>query len=478
MEREKEGAAELAKSRLELFTLIYDILTNWWVVLLGAVAGALLTYVVVSVQYVPEYTTSTTFAVSMKNSAVSYSDISAANSMAESFQKILKSSLMKNVLRDKMDLEELDAKIRANVLEGTNLLTLSVTADNPKNAIDIIRAIMDNYTEVSYYMVGDAVLSVLEEPMIPYSPSNSMYVSDYMKKGFVGGAVIIILLLGLLSYFHDSIKQEKDIEEKLDARSLGWISFERKYKTVRDILDHKKKALLVTDPVAGFRFVEEYKRLAAKVDYQMSKRDRKVLVVTSVSENEGKSTIAANLAISLAEQSKKVLLMEGDLRRPSQFLIFGVDPEERQEIGEFLKGYVGAGNLLTKSDVPGLFLLVGKNCYSTSTEIIRSERFVKLLEAYKKAVDYIIIDSPPAGLMADAEILGEYADAVMMVVRQNYVLAENINDIMDNFRANGTKVLGVVLNGVHSFDTTAVGNYGRYGRYGRYGKYVDRQKEE
>ena len=156
----------------------------------------------------------------------------------------------------------------------------------------------------------------------------------------------MLILLGLFSYMKNTIKQENEIEKKLDARSLGAISYEWKYKTIRDIFRRKKKAILVDDPVASFRFVESYKKLAAKVEYRMAKNEQKVLVVTSVSENEGKSTVAANLAITLAEQSKRVLLVDGDIRRPSQFLIFGMEPKEENELGEYLRGN---GSLLRMS---------------------------------------------------------------------------------------------------------------------------------
>ncbi len=89
--------------------------------------------------------------------------------------------------------------------------------------------------------------------------------------------------------------------------------------------------------------MESYKKLAAKVEYRMAKNEQKVLVVTSVSENEGKSTVAANLAITLAEQSKRVLLVDGDIRRPSQFLIFGMEPKEENELGESERKRISCG---------------------------------------------------------------------------------------------------------------------------------------
>ena len=135
-------------------------------------------------------------------------------------------------------------------------------------------------------------------------------------------------------------------------------------------------------------------------------------------------------------------------------------------------------DILITGERPRLFFLGGRNCYSSSTELLYSERLPILLEACRKSADYVIIDTPPAGLLGDAQVCAQYADAVLMVVKQNYMLAEDINDILDDFRDNHTKILGVVLNGVKTFASVAdnsigryYGKYGQYGHYGQYGKY-------
>ena len=90
-------------------------------------------------------------------------------------------------------------------------------------------------------------------------------------------------------------------------------------------------------------------------------------------------------------------------------------------------------------------------------------------------MDYVIIDTPPVGLIGDAQIFSRCADAVMIVARQNYMLAEDINEALDDFRDNDSKVLGVVLNGARVISRlvdSPVGHYyGKYSRYGRYGNY-------
>ena len=162
---------------LEPYTLLHDIICNWWVIVLGAIAGALLTYVVVSSRYVPEYTTQATFVVASKDDANAYSNLNSANEMAKRFEKILKSNIMEKKICEELKVEELNADIHAKVLEGTNMLVLNVTTDTPKNSIDIIRTIMDNYSSVSLYTVGSAVMDVLEEPKVPYMPDNPLNAS-------------------------------------------------------------------------------------------------------------------------------------------------------------------------------------------------------------------------------------------------------------------------------------------------------------
>lgn len=475
MENNRNEIPFFEENDLEPFTLVYDVVKNILFVLLGAVATAMLAYVVTNVRYAPEYTSSATFIVGAKESNNTYSNINSAYEMAQMFGKILQSNTLEDLLCEQMGVEEIEPEITAEVVEGTNMLMLSVTADNPKEAYDTILAVMENYTQVPFYSMSGGTLNVLVEPQVPFSPDNVLDINGIVKKAFLIGAAVCILLFGLLSYMRSTVKQEKEIEKKIDAKSLGSISYEQKYKTLREFIKHKKGTILVDSPLASFSFVENYKKLASKLEYQLAKENGKILVVTSAAENEGKSTVAANLAVTYAEQGKRVILVDGDLRRPSQFLIFGLEIEEENEFGEYLMDPKSANDILIKGERDNLFFMGGKNCYSSSTEKLQSGFLPKLLKACSAKVDIIIIDTPPAGLIADAQIFGRYADGVLLVAKQNYIEAEEINEILDDLRENHANVLGVVLNGVQTFSNimgvSAGGRYGKYGHYGHYGKY-------
>ncbi len=457
----------LHTNRLEPFTLVRDILVNWWVILLGALAAAMLTATVMGLRWQPAYTTSATFAVSSQIGANSYADLNSTTRMAGSFPKILKSSALRKILCEEMQVDSLQAVISSTAIPNTNLLELSVSSSSPREAFDTIHAIMDNYSQVSCFSLGNAVLIPLDAPTAPLHPSNPLDTSHAMKLAFLAAAAALTALFGLLSFFRDTVKQETDVEEKLDTHSLGVLAYEPKAKSLRELFQKSKKALLVNLPLAGFDFVESYRKFVSKLEYQMEKRRSKVLVVSSVSENEGKSTVAANISISLVQRGKKVLLIDGDLRRPSQFLILGIEAKDKNELGEYIKSGRCSDEIITKTGINGLYFMGGRNCYSTSTNMLQSSNIEKLLKTCRRLVDYVVIDTPPAGPLGDAELFARYADEVLLVVRQNYMLAEDINDVLDHFREVGCHVVGVVLNRVQSFENLTSQTVGRHtGRYG------------
>ncbi|MCQ2507302.1 MAG: polysaccharide biosynthesis tyrosine autokinase [Dorea sp.] len=473
--RDNHNGSVLAEYGIEPFTLVTDVLKNTFYILLGAVAIALLAAVITSYRYQPEYTSTATFVVNNKESNNNYMNLTAANKMALMMEKILGSTLMEKEICEVLGIEReaFDADISANVIGGTNLLELSVTANNPKEAIDIIQTVMDNYKDVELFTISGAAMDILQPPLIPHDPDNPLNLNKVIRDAFLLGALLWIFLFGICSYLLNTIKQESDVEKKLDCRSLGAIPFEKKNKTITAIIGKKnKKALLVDDPMKGFNFVESYKKLASKIEYTLSRKNMKSIVVTSVSENEGKSTVAANIAISLAGQGNTVVLIDGDIRRPSQFLVFGMKPEEDQEIGEYLLGNTDMNNILLKTNRKDLFFIGGKGCYSSSTEMLHTERLPLLMKRLEQIADYIVIDTPPAGLIGDSQVFAHYADAVVLVVKQNMVLAEDINDAIDDFRDSNNTVLGVVLNHVRSSKTLKVTGYGTYGHYGKYKAYT------
>ena len=473
MEENKQVLAPLLE-KIDLYSMLRDALRNLWVILLGALAAALAVNMMVRAEFRSTYTTMATFAVTSKTASNrTYSNLSAASTMAASFTNILNSNLLKKEVCRDLGMDSFQATADASVIVGTNLLTLKVTADTPRNTYQIIRSIMSNISDLTQYVSGDMILEVLQEPPVPLGADASFSARQQSLRMFVFAAVGLTLAFMYLSYRKETIKSEKDLENKLDAKSLGMLHYDARFSSVSDLFKRQKRKHLVTDLSCRFEYVERFKKIAAHVSGEARKRNAKVILITSVREHEGKSTVSANLALTLEQQSYRVLLIDGDLRRPTLDKLFEQKDGIHASLTELLEGEVSLSKAIIRQKKQNLYLLLNKYNVPNSTDIVSSENMEELIQAIRKYFDYIIIDSPPMSLMADAEVLANLADMSMLVVAYDRVLAQDLNDAIDALRDCHASFAGCILNMVRTLPGSqrVIGGYGGYGRYGVYSRY-------
>jgi capsular exopolysaccharide synthesis family protein len=180
----------------------------------------------------------------------------------------------------------------------------------------------------------------------------------------------------------------------------------------------------------------------------MKRAGQKVLLVTSVMENEGKSTIAANIALGIASSKDKVLLIDCDMRKPAQYKIFNVPKEKVKNFGDILRGKNINDDYYVKLAQSSLTGILNAEYQKGSTELIENGILADILEDAKQDFDFIIVDSSPMALVADAEAICKYADASMLVVKQDFVLTKDLNDTIDILNMQKASFIGCVLNGV------------------------------
>ena len=481
---------------IEPFTIIKDLFKKIPIILLLAIGISRLVFVAVDLTYVPEYTASGTYVVSQRSESYAYGNLSAAMQTAESMGKILESSVLQKKVCEDLGLSYFPGTAVTSTIPETNLMTVSMTAPTPELAYRLLVSVMENYPIVSDYLLGDVVMEVLEAPVVPTGASN--YVDSYTpkQKAFDYTVIILIALFVMQSLFRDTVRTEKDAKNKLDGTFLGSIFHELRYKTVTSFIKRPKTSILVTNPSCSFRYVETMRKLAMKVKNTMDEKGAKVLLVSSVQENEGKSTVAANIALVLAQESDKVLLVDCDFRKPAQYKIFDRKKEEVQEFGQALKGEIPEENLLARDEKTGLYYIMGTKNYDDSTEMVGMERFRVFLENMKDMMDYVVLDTSPMALVPDAEEIAEVADASLLVVRQHRAEAIELNDAIDVLEESKSHFVGFILNDL--FDSIGAvsqygygygygggygygygyGNYGSYGHYGRRGGRQDESDNE
>ena len=454
-----------------------DVSKQWFSILLIGLSAALLTFVIVSILYKPNYTTKTALFVTGAGKSNVYNDVYNSSQVASKFTEIVNSNVLQNKVAKEIGQKGFIGTATAENIKETNIMEVRVTAPTAEISFQEMKSILENYGSVSDYVLSGAVLKILDPPRVPTNPDNPNNALKLAFLAFIGMMAAVAFGLGVLSYLRDTIRSEKDIENKLDTTLLASIPHENRAKTAKDKIRYENKNILITDPTTSFPYVESMDKLARRVKTKMDEMDARTLLVSSVMQNEGKSTVAANLALSMAKQGIRVILMDCDLRKPSQYKILGLEQEEFVSFGECLRDHKNPTGIIRTLKGTDLLAVLNKTILDNSTELITSDSFKELLNLLKEHVDYIIIDTSPTAMVADAEELAVLADAAIIVVKQNGVEAMNINDAIDSLNASGNKLLGCVFNDVHSETGTGVlsslGYYGSYGSkaYG-YGKYA------
>lgn len=461
--------------RLDLYSILRDVLRNLWAILLGAIAVALIVNMTVRADFRSTYSTTATFVVTSKTSSNhAYSNLNAATTMASSCSNILNSNLLKKKVCQDLGTKTFPATASAKVINGTNLMTLTVTSDTPQNTYRTIRSIMSVMEELTEYVSAEMVMEVLQDPTVPTRADTSFSAARQTRKAFAISFLVLVLAFMYLSYRKETIKNEKDLENKLDAKSLGMLHQEAKFKNLGDLFRRKKKKYLVTELSAKFEFVERYKKIAAHVSAQAHKVKARTILVTSVQEHEGKSTVSSNLALTLSQQGYKVLLIDGDMRRPTLYSLF-LKPNDKLKasLGAVLMGQANLADAMVHDAERGIDLLLNKRNYTNSTDIVSSDYMTRLIAVVRDHYDFVIVDSPPMSLMADAEVMADLADMSLLVVKYDTVLAEDLNDAIDALRDCHAQFAGCILNQVRTLPGSrrTIGGYGGYGRYGKYGHY-------
>lgn len=203
--------------------------------------------------------------------------------------------------------------------------------------------------------------------------------------------------------------------------------------------------------------------------------DKKVIVVTSTMPGEGKTETSMNLAVSLAQLNKKVLLMDLDLRRSVMIRRYGIE-DVKCGMSHFLSGQCELSDVICSTNIPKMHLAIAGPVTPNPTELLSGERLQKLLASVRDVYDYVIIDTAPLGLVIDGAIVAKECDGAIVVVEAGKVKYKQIQAVKKKIEDSGCNVLGVVLNKV---DRKGYGYYSKkYGKYGKYGKYYGHSEEE
>lgn len=285
----------------------------------------------------------------------------------------------------------------------------------------------------------------------PVSPKRSLF---YLF-GFVAGLIVPIGLIFGSELLNTSIKTKEEIASLTNVPVIGEISHNLTDDNLI-VANHSRSAIS-----------EQFRALRTNLSFYLKTEKEKIILLTSSMSGEGKSFTAINLGNILALAGKKVLLMELDLRKPGLSAKLAV----RNDMG-FSNYTISPAVKVVDIVKP---LIINKNLFIISSgplppnpaETLMSDRVPKLIEDLKNEFDYIIMDAPPVGIIADAQLLSKYADVTLYLVRQKITQKDQLKIVEDLYQTKKMKNLGIVVNDI-------VSKYYGYGYgYGNYGQSSD-----
>lgn len=219
---------------------------------------------------------------------------------------------------------------------------------------------------------------------------------------------------------------------------------------------------------------------ALKTNIQFCGDDVKAILLTSSIPNEGKSTVTENLARSMTESGKRVLLIDTDMRKSvliGRLRAKNAGGGEILGLSHFLSGQKQLDEVLYATDIPKLFMVFAGPSVPNPTEILEKRYFDELIKFGKEHFDYILLDCAPLGAAIDAAVIAKHCDGAIIVAGQGMASGRMINNVKKQLEVSGVRILGVVLNKV-KMKKKGYGSYygGYYGSY--YGNYYGNGQEE
>ena len=446
----------------------------WLIVLVSLLFAAIVfagTYFLVT----PLYQSSTMFYVN--NSSISVGetslsidsgDISASKSLVNTYIVILDTRLTLTEVIDYADLDRTVGEVRdmidAQPVDETEVFRVMVTSDDPAEAEKIANAIAYVLPNRITDVVEGTSAKVVDEPIKAVNPSSPSYTMNTLI-GFLIGFVLSAGMVILQELFDSTVRDDDDINQvckhpilaavpDMSAPSKGsshYYAYGNRRKSGKSGHSFGKQS--VKEALIGSRISfsasEAYKLLRTKLQFSFSDENHcRVIGLSSALSGEGKSLTSINLAYTLSQLDKKVLLIDCDMRRPT--LADKLEIQKKPGLSSFLTGQSPLHELIQNCGIQheenAFHVIAAGQNPPNPIELLSSARMERGLSTLREIYDYIILDLPPVGEVSDALAVAKQTDGMLIVVRQNYCNRVILGDVIRQFEFVDSKILGVIYN--------------------------------
>ena len=476
------------------------VMNKAWLVAIVSILCAVLTFAGTFFFVTPQYEASAKFYVNNSNLSlgdaslsISSGDLTTSRSLVDSYIVILNT---RETLIDVIDYSgvsrsygEIRSMLTAASVNETEIFQVTVTGPDPQEAERIANAIAYILPKRIGTIIDGTSARVAEAAVVPSTPSSPSYPKNTVI-GFLLGFVLSVGVIALREVFDTSIREEEDITQSCKHPILAAVpdmgapgkggsyygygasrSKKGKYATTTQ---QSKRAVM--GPNISFAAAEAYKLLRTKLQFSFAdENDCHIIGMCSALSGEGKSLTAVNLAYTLSQLDKKVMLVDCDMRRPT--LAEKLEILKYPGLSNYLTRQCQLDELIQECEVKGgecVFHVItaGQNP-PNPLELLSSPRMKKALDRMRQTYDYVILDLPPVGEVSDAMAIAKETDGILLVVRQNYCDRNVLTDAVHQFEFIQAKTLGIVFNCTN--EHSGNGYYKKY--YKRYYKGYGRSYE-
>lgn len=347
-----------------------------------------------------------------------------------------------NQLGLNMTVDELGALVTASNPSKTFMVDITVETKSPQSSAAIANAVAESLSEqVSGALYSGSKksspvqLSVVQTAQTPQSAS-SPKTALYLAVGLVAGIVVGVLVALLKDILNTKISSTDDVRSLTGATSLGSIP--------DDEALNENKPIILAEPNGAI--AEDYRRIRTNLDFLRvgdNAKHGQLIVMTSVSPSEGKTTTSVNVAAALAEDGKSVLLIDADLRHPSVAHKLGI--EGHVGLTHILSGQAVPANVVQKYWHSNLHILPAGKRPANASILLNSDLMKQLVDQARTQYNYVLIDTAPLSVASDATVFGKSAGGVVLVTGKGVTEKKDLQDSVQALKSVDVPLLGFIF---------------------------------
>ena len=405
----------------------------------------------------PIYQAQTTVVIaksdSWDGSAATLNDVNASQKLASTYSEIAKSELVLNKvienLRLRYTVKDLSGNVSIKPVNDTSILAISVKNSDAQLSAKIANEIATVSAEEIKNIYKIENTTQLSIAATPEAPANNTTTRDVIL-AVVIAALAVAGVAFLRFYFDDTVKYSEDIEKTIGLPVTGRISkSESKGRRVNELIAERLPKAIVS---------ENIKSLRTNLQFTAVDKNLETVLVTSTNASEGKSFVAANLAISFAQADKRVLLVDCDLRKGRVHRLFNLS--NSRGLSNLLAGNLkDFSNFINPTKVKNLNIITCGTYPPNPSELLASKKNKDLIKILKSYYDIIIFDGAPVGGLADSVILSSFMDETLIVVRDGVTAKPDLIATKDALNKVGANIAGLVFNMVNRTSSKYYNSY-------------------